>query len=174
MKLGIVGFGHAGRLMAKKANAFGMKILAYDPYCDFEDKPDYVEPCTWENLLAESDIISVHCILSPQTRNMFRKTVFDQMKDRAYFINTSRGELVVENDLINALNEGKLSGAAIDVTVKEPISSSNPLVGTKNLLITPHIAGSADDVQHCGTNMVIDSLTDYLNNKKPRNAVVYR
>lgn len=173
MVLGIVGFGHAGKLLASKANAFDMKILAYDPYCDFENKPDYVESTCWEELIAKSDVLSVHCTLSPQTKNMFRASVFQQMKDGAYFINTSRGELVVEDDLIEALNSGKLAGAAIDVTVKEPISSNNPLVGTKNLIITPHIAGSADDVQFCGTNMVIDSLTDYLKGKKPRNAVVY-
>ncbi|MBQ9744181.1 MAG: hypothetical protein IJW19_03560 [Clostridia bacterium] len=174
MNLGIVGFGFAGRLMASKASAFGMHILAYDPYSSFENTPDYVEPCDWDRLLSESDIISVHCTLSPQTKNMFSKKVFDRMKDDAYFINTARGELVVEEDLIDALNSGKLAGAAIDVTRKEPISSDSPLVGTKNLLITPHIAGSADDVQICGTNMVVESLSDYINGKKPRNAVVYR
>ena len=174
MSLGIVGFGHAGRLLASKANAFGMNILAYDPYCNFENKPGYVTQVSWKELLEQSDIISVHCTLSPQTKNMFKSSVFEQMKDGAYFINTSRGELVVEQDMIDALNCGKLAGAAIDVTVREPISSNNPLVGTKNLIITPHIAGSADDVQYCGTNMVIDSLTDYLNNKKPRNAIVYK
>lgn len=174
MSLGIVGFGHAGRLLAKKANAFGMEILAYDPYCDFKDKPDYVKQVNWENLLKYSDIISVHCTLTPQTRNMFDLSVFEKMKDNAYFINTSRGELVVEEDLIKVLNSGKIAGAAIDVTAKEPISSANPLVGTKNLIITPHIAGSADDVQACGTKMVVDSLKDFLNERKPRNAVVYR
>jgi phosphoglycerate dehydrogenase-like enzyme len=174
MILGIVGFGNAGKLMAKKANAFGMKILGYDPYCDFEDKPDYVNQVTWEELLSKSDVISVHCTLSPQTKNMFKKSVFEKMKEGSYFINTSRGELVVEDDMIEALNSGKLAGAAIDVTLKEPISSSNPLLDAKNLIITPHIAGSANDVQICGTNMVIDSLNDYLNGKKPRNTVVYR
>ena len=174
MTLGLIGFGFAGRLMASKANAFGMKILAYDPYSSFENTPDYVIPCNWDTLMQEADIISVHCTLSPQTKNMFSKKVFDTMKDGAYFINTARGELVVEEDLIEALKEGKLAGAAIDVTRKEPISSDCPLVGAPNLLITPHIAGSADDVQVCGTNMVVESLSDFINGKKPRNAVVYR
>lgn len=174
MTLGIVGFGHAGKLLAKKASAFDMRILVYDPYCDFDNKPEYVTQASWDELISNSDIISTHCTLSPQTKNMFKSAVFEKMKDGAYFVNTARGELVVEQDLIEALNNGKLAGAAIDVTVKEPISSSSPLIGTKNLIITPHIAGSADDVQFCGTNMVIDSLLDFLNGKKPRNAVVYR
>lgn len=173
MTLGLVGFGYAGKMMAKKATAFGMKILAYDPYCNFNDKPSYVEAVSWDRLLKDSDIVSVHCTLSPQTKNMFRASTFDKMKDGAYFINTARGELVVEEDMISALNSGKLAGAAIDVTVKEPISSNSPLIEAKNLIITPHIAGSADDVQFCGTNMVIDSISDFLNGKKPRNAVVY-
>lgn len=174
MTLGIVGYGHAGRIMAKKAHAFGMKILAYDPYSDFKDKAEYVEPCTWESLLEESDIISVHCILSPQTKNMFCKEVFDKMKTNSYFINTSRGELVVEEDMVEALNSGKIAGAAIDVTRKEPISSEHFLVGTRNLIITPHIAGSSDDVQYCGTKMVVESIKDFLEGKKPNNAVVYK
>ena len=174
MTLGLVGFGFAGRLMASKAHAFGMKIIAYDPYSTFENTPDYVTPCNWDTLMKESDVVSVHCTLSPQTKNMFNCKTFEDMKDGAYFINTSRGELVVEEDLVDALKSGKLAGAAIDVTRKEPIASDSILLGVSNLLITPHIAGSADDVQICGTNMVVESLSDFLNGKKPRNAVVYR
>ena len=174
MTLGIVGYGSAGRLMAKKANAFGMKILAYDPYCNFDETPDYITNATWDNLLEESDVISVHCVLSPQTKNMFSKKTFEKMKDNSYFINTSRGEIVVENDLVWALKSGKLSGAAIDVTVKEPISSSSELLGVENLIITPHIAGSSDDVQICGTCMTVQSLLDFIDGKKPKNTVVYK
>lgn len=174
MSLGLIGFGHAGRMLAKKAHAFDMKILAYDPYSDFQNKPDYVSNVTWDEVIRQSDIISVHCVLTPQTRNMFSALVFSQMKDGAYFINTSRGELVVEEDLVAALQSGKLAGAAIDVTRQEPISANSILVEAPNLLITPHIAGSSDDVQYCGTMMVIDSLTEFLTGKKPSNCVVYR
>lgn len=173
MTIGIIGYGHAGKIMAEKSHAFGMKILAYDPYCNFENKPDYVKQATWEQILEESDIISVHCVLSSQTRNMFNKKAFDKMKKGSYFINTSRGELVVEEDLIAALKSGKLAGGAIDVTIREPISSNSPLLEVENLIITPHIAGSSEDVQACGTKMVIDSLCDYISGNKPRNAVVY-
>lgn len=174
MSLGLIGFGHAGRLLAKKAHAFDMKILAYDPYSDFHEKPEYVANVTWDEVVSQSDIISLHCVLTPQTRNMFCAKVFSQMKDGAYFINTSRGELVVEEDLVAALQSGKLAGAAIDVTRQEPIPANSILVGAPNLLVTPHIAGSSDDVQHCGTIMVIDSLTDFLAGRKPSNCVVYR
>ena len=173
MTLGLVGFGFAGRLMAKKAHAFSMRTIVYDPYCEFRDKPDYIEVVSLKELLEQSDVLSVHCTLTPQTKDMFNRRMFNRMKPGAYFINTSRGELVVEEDLIAALQSGQLAGAAIDVTRKEPISSDSPLLDAPNLIITPHIAGSAFDVQYCGTNMVIASLTDYINGKKPANTVVY-
>lgn len=173
MSLGIIGYGHAGRLLAQKAHAFDMNILAYDPYSNFADKPDYVSNVTWDELIAQSDILSVHCVLTPQTKNMFNKKVFDEMKTGSYFINSARGELVEEEALVDALKSGKLAGAAIDVTRREPIPANSILIDAPNLLITPHIAGSADDVQFCGTMMVIDSLSDYLEGRKPSNCVVY-
>ncbi|MBQ9782570.1 MAG: hypothetical protein IJW26_05275 [Clostridia bacterium] len=174
MKLGIIGFGRAGRMIASKAQAFGMEILAYDPYADFSDKPDYVRVCKWDEILQESDVISVHCVLTPQTKNMFTKKEFSKMKEGAYFINTSRGELVDENDLVDALKSGRLAGAALDVVRKEPISKNSVLIGVPNLIITPHIAGSANDVQVVGTKMVIEAVRSFLDGKKPSNAVVYR
>ena len=91
---------------------------------------------------------------------MFNAETFAKMKKGAFFVNTSRGELVVEDDLIAALKSGHLAGAAIDVTVKEPIASDSPLLDAPNLLITPHIAGSSDDVQIVGTRMVVEALSD--------------
>ena len=166
MTLGIVGYGHTGRLMARKANVFGMKILAYSPHFAASNAPNYVQCVSFEELLGASDVISVHCSLNDQTRDMFDAGVFSKMKDGAYFINTSRGETVVEEDLVAALTSGKLAGAALDVTRKEPIPADSPLIGCPNLLLTPHIAGSADDVQACGTFMVIESLYAYLEGTK--------
>jgi D-3-phosphoglycerate dehydrogenase len=174
MTLGIVGYGHAGKLLAKKARAFGMNILVYDPYSTFYDKPDFVNVVSWDELITKSDVISVHCVLTPQTRNMFSEAQFRKMKDGAYFINTSRGEIVDEDALVSALKKRKLAGAAIDVTRKEPISADSILIEAPNLLITPHIAGSSYDVQFCGTNMVIDSLQKFIKGEKPSNCVVYR
>ena len=172
MTLGIVGYGHAGKLMAEKAHAFGMKILIYSPHAESAEKPDYVRVAGWQELLQESDVISVHCSLTPQTKDMFSSREFSRMKPGAYFINTARGECVVEEDLVAALRSGQLGGAALDVTRKEPVSADSILVGAPNLIVTPHIAGSADDVQFCGTNMVLESLRDYLEGRKPRNCVV--
>ncbi len=174
MTLGIVGFGHAGRLVAEKAKAFGMRILAYDPYISPDSVPEYAELVKFDTLLKESDIISLHCVVTPQTKHLFKAAEFEKMKNTAYFINTARGELVDENDLIESLNSGKIAGAAIDVTAVEPIASDCPLLDAKNLIITPHIAGSSFDVQVQGTNMAVESLTDWLNDKKPKNCVVYR
>lgn len=172
MTLGILGFGCVGHLVAERAHAFGMRIIMCHPFSPQKTLPDYVEDVSWKVFLEESDIISAHCLLSEQSRDMFNKSVFDQMKDGAYFINTARGGLVVEEDLVEALKTGKLAGAALDVTRVEPISPDHILVGCPNLLVTPHIAGSSEDVQVCGTNMVIDSLLDYFNGIYPAHRVV--
>ena len=162
MTIGVVGYGHTGRAVAHKASLFGMRVLAYSPHFAASNAPNYVEPVAFDELLSRSDIVSVNCSTNDKTRDIFAKPVFDKMKDGAYFINTARGEVVVEADLVAALKSGKLAGAALDVTRKEPIPADSPLVGCPNLLITPHIAGSADDVLACGTHMVIESLLAYL------------
>ena len=104
---------------------------------------------------------------------MFNAETFAKMKKGSLFINSARGELVVEDDLIAALKSGHLAGAAIDVTVKEPIASDCPLLDAPNLLITPHIAGSSDDVQIVGTRMVVEALSAWLEGRKPPHCVVY-
>lgn len=171
MTLGIVGFGHAGRLVAKKASAFGMKIIACDPFIK-DYKIDDVRIVSLKKLLKESDIISLHCTLTSDTANMFSYEQFAAMKDGAYFINTARGEIVDEDALMDALESGKLAGAAMDVARKEPISSDSRLLKYDNLILTPHIAGSAYDVQATGTRMITDSLEDWLLGNKPRNCVI--
>lgn len=173
MTLGLVGFGCAGRLVAKKANVFGMNIVAFDPFVDPSTVPDYVKMVSFDELLSLSDIVSLHCVVTPETKKMFNKDAFKKMKKGSYFINTARGELVEEADMIEALNNEHLAGAAIDVTFVEPIASNSPLVDAKNLIITPHIAGSAYDVQVKGTEMLCDTLEDWLNGEAtPRNCVV--
>lgn len=172
MSLGILGFGAVGHLVAERAHAFGMRILVCHPFSGKKDLPSYVEDVSLEHFLKESDIISLHCLLSDQSRDMFNKAMFDKMKDGAYFINTARGGLVIEEDLVAALKSGKLAGAALDVTRVEPIAPNHILVGCPNLIVTPHIAGSAEDVQECGTKMVIESLIDYFNGIYPAHRVV--
>ena len=171
MTLGIVGYGHVGHILAQKANALGMEVIAYDPWFAAANAPNYVEGVTLPELLKTADVVSVHCALCDATRDMFNARRFKAMKKGAYFINTSRGEVVVEEDLVGALKSGKLAGAALDVTRQEPIPEDSQLVGCPNLLLTPHIAGSADDVQACGTHMVIESLRAYLEGAMPPHKV---
>ncbi len=171
MTLGIVGFGNAGRMLAAKAAAFGMRIVAYSPHLDYTNAPNSVTPVSLSELLARSDIVSVNCSLNAETRDLFSKEKFFAMKEGAFFINTARGEIVVEEDLVDVLKSGHLAGAAIDVTRREPIPADSPLVGCPNLLITPHIGGSAYDVQVCGTEMVAASLNAYLDGLTPPHRV---
>lgn len=173
MTLGLVGFGCVGKLVAKRASAFDMKVVAYDPYIDKSNVPENVELVDFDTLLEKSDIVSLHCVVTPETKNMFNEATFAKMKQGSYIINSARGGLLVEADLVDALNSGKLAGAALDVTQQEPIPSNSNLLTAKNLIITPHIAGSSYDVQVCGTRMVCEALEDWLNDVKPRNCVVY-
>ena len=164
MTLGIVGFGNTGRMLAAKAAAFGMRIVAYSPHLDFTNAPSSVTPVSLAELFARADVVSVNCSLNPNTRDMFTKKEFLAMK-------ISRGEIVVEEDLVEVLKSGHLAGAALDVTRKEPIPADSPLVGCPNLLLTPHIGGSAYDVQVCGTEMVAASLNAYLDGLTPPHRV---
>ncbi len=174
MTLGIVGFGHAGKLVAKRAAAFEMKICTYDPFVKDIDKYPEIDFVDFEKLLEISDVVTVHVPSAPSTKDLFSEKTFSIMKDGAYFINTSRGDVVVEDALIESLKSGKLSGAAIDVTRKEPISSDSPLLDAPNLIITPHIAGSSYDVQAEGSKMVLEELRRFLNNEAPLNEVTLR
>ncbi|MBE6797441.1 MAG: hypothetical protein E7531_03790 [Ruminococcaceae bacterium] len=172
MTLGLIGCGFAGKLVARKAMAFGMKVIVYDPYIKLGSLPQKVEMVEFDELLNKADIISLHCALTPQTKDMFGAEQFAKMKQGAFFINTARGELVDEDALISALNSDHLAGAAIDVTRVEPIADNSPLLDAKNLIITPHIGGSSYDVQVVGTNMVVDDLKAWLKGKKPYNCVI--
>lgn len=171
MTLGIVGFGNTGRMLAAKAAAFGMRIVAYSPHLDFTNAPSSVTPVSLPELLARADVVSVNCSLNANTRDMFSKKEFLAMKKGAYFINTARGEIVVEEDLVDVLKSGHLAGAALDVTRREPIPADSPLVRCPNLIVTPHIGGSAYDVQVCGTEMVCASLEAYLDGMTPPHRV---
>lgn len=172
MTLGIVGFGNTGRMLATKASAFGMRILAYSPHLDYTNAPSTVTPVSLDELLLRADVVSIHCSLNEHTREMFTKKEFLAMKKDSYFINTARGEIIVEEDLVDVLKSGHLAGAALDVTRYEPVPADSCLVGCPNLIVTPHIGGSADDVQVCGTEMVSATLSTFLDGVTPFHRVV--
>lgn len=137
--LGLLGFGNIPRLVAPKAKAFGMKVIAFDPYAKPElFKNASVESVDFDTLLKTSDYISVHAPHTPQTRGMVNADAFAKMKKGAYIVNTARGPLIDEPALIAALDSGQVGGAALDVVAVEPLAKDSPLLGRDNVIITPH------------------------------------
>ena len=137
--LGLVGFGHIPRLVAPKAQAFGMKVIAYDPYVKPEQfKAMNVEGVDFDTLVKTSDYVSVHAPLLPATRGMLNADAFAKMKKGAYVVNTARGPLIDEPALIAALDAGQVGGAALDVVTAEPLAKDSPLLGRDNVIISPH------------------------------------
>jgi D-3-phosphoglycerate dehydrogenase len=139
--LGLVGFGNIPRLVAPKAQAFGIKVIAYDPYAKAElFETANVESVDFGTLLKTSDYISVHAPLSPATRALMNAAAFGKMKKGAYLINTARGPLIDEPALIAALDAGQIGGAGLDVVATEPLAKDSPLLGRDNVIISPHTA----------------------------------
>jgi D-3-phosphoglycerate dehydrogenase len=139
--LGLIGFGHIPRLVAPKAQAFGMRVISYDPFA----KPDVfkaagVEGVDLDTLFKTSDYVSVHAPLLPATRGMLNAAAFSKMKKGAYVVNTARGPLIDEPDLIAALDSGQVGGAGLDVVAAEPLAKDSPLLGRDNVIISPHTA----------------------------------
>lgn len=170
-RIGIIGFGKIGRRVARAAHGFGMKISAYDPYQ--ENPPDYPE-FKWsglEELLAESDVVSLNCLLTDETREMINKETLALMKPTAFLINASRGGLVRDADLADALTRGSIAGAALDViSNKEPPDPDNPLLYARNVIITPHIAWAAREARARLMNTVSENIKAFLK-ETPQNVV---
>ena len=138
-KLGIMGFGEIGQAVARVAIALGMEVLAHRRNWS-QPPPAGVTAVSQAELFAQSDVITLHCPLTPETKEIINAENLGLMKSSAFIINTARGPLVNEADLAEALNSGRIAGAALDVLSTEPPSASNPLIGAKNCFITPHIA----------------------------------
>ncbi len=166
--LGIVGFGNIGRAVAKIANAFEMRVIAYNRS---EKQADGVEFVGFETLLEQSDIVSVHCPLNSKSENMFDKNAFAKMKKSALFVNTARGGVMVEQDLFDALQSGHLGGAAIDTLKVEPMEEDCILMGAKNCIMTPHIAWAPVETRVRLMNIVADNIRAFLNGT-PQNRIV--
>jgi len=139
--LGLIGFGNIPRLVARKAQAFGMRVQAYDPFAKPEVfKAAGVASVDFDTLLRTSDYLSVHAPMLPETRGMLNEAAFLKMKKGAYVVNTARGPLVDEAALAAALDSGQVGGAALDVVTTEPLAKDSPLLGRANVIITPHTA----------------------------------
>ena len=137
--IGIIGFGRIGQAEGRIARAMGMHVLAYDVYPNDAGRAigAYVD---LDTLLAQADVVSLHCNLTPENTGLINKENIAKMKDGAILINNARGQLIVEQDVADALNSGKLAAAGLDVVYTEPIRPDNPLLTAKNCIITPHIS----------------------------------
>jgi D-3-phosphoglycerate dehydrogenase len=139
--LGLIGFGNIPRAVAPKAKAFGLTVIAHDPYVSKDTLAAAgVEGVSFDELLARSDFISVHAPLMPQTRGLINAAAFRKMKTGAFIVNTARGPLIDEPALIAALDSGHLGGAALDVVAAEPLAKDSALLGRDNVILTPHTA----------------------------------
>ncbi len=159
-KMGIVGYGNIGKATARIALAFGMEVLAYTSK-DQKDLPLGVKKVTLDELFSESDVVSLHCPLTPDTKELVNANRLKTMKPGAILINTGRGPLVNEQDLADALNEGRIAGAGLDVLSIEPSVAGNPLLSAKNCFITPHIAWATKEARTRLMDIAINNLRSY-------------
>ncbi len=159
--MGIIGFGRIGQATGRIAKALGMKVLAYDnAQCDSgKEIAEYVD---LETLLSSSDVIALHCPLFPDTQGIINKDTIAKMKDGVIILNNSRGPLIVEQDLADALLSGKVYAAGLDVVSTEPIRGDNPLLTAKNCIITPHISWAPKESRQRIMTCVVDNVKAYI------------
>jgi phosphoglycerate dehydrogenase-like enzyme len=168
--LGLVGLGQIGQAVAKRASGFGMRILAYDPMQAAVGVPAGLPPVEFvelDQLLSESDFVSVHAPALPETRGMFDSKRFAMMKPTAYFINTARGYLVDEAALIDALERNVIAGAAIDVYQQEPCPADHPLRRAPRCLLTPHNAFNAAEAAAAMSKISAENVIALMQGKRP-------
>lgn len=163
--IGIIGFGSIGQKVADIATAFGMNIIGFSRTRSDQSHRKNFKWAELNDLLKESDVVSVHCPLFPETQGIINKDSLRLMKRTAFFLNTSRGPLMVDQDLADALNEGIIAGAGIDVLSVEPPSADNPLFKAKNCLITPHIAWATKEARSRLMGIAENNLSSFLNHK---------
>ena len=163
---GVVGFGRIGQAAAKLAQAFGMNVLAYDVHPNRSLESETLQYVELEELFERSDVISLHCPLFEATKEIINKQNIQKMKDGVMIINTSRGPLIVEEDLKAALEEGKVAGAAIDVLEQEPPIQGSPLIGAKNCIVTPHIAWAPREARQRLMDVAVDNLAGFFKGQR--------
>jgi len=163
--MGVVGFGRIGRQTGRIAEAMGMRVIAHDTYQG--DQPAY-EGFRWvalDELLRESDVVSLHSPLLAETKGMINARSLALMRPSSFLINTARGPLIVDQDLADALNAGRLAGAALDVLSVEPPAETNPLLGARNCLVTPHIAWATREARSRLIDGAIENVAAFLAGK---------
>lgn len=168
--LGIIGFGNTGNNVARIANGFGMNILAYAPRPKPLPNYDNFAYADLTEVLTKSDIITLHCPLTPETKHIINKQSLELMKHDAILINTARGPLIDEPAVANALNAGTLGGLAVDVVSEEPIAKDHPFITTPNTFITPHLAWATIEARTALMQIAADNITAFINGT-PQNVV---
>lgn len=159
--MGVMGFGRIGQMTGRIAKAMGMKVIANDKY-ENESGREIAEYVDRDTLFRTSDVIALHCPLFPDTEGMINRENISRMKDGVIILNNSRGPLIVEQDLADALNAGKVYAAGLDVVSTEPIRPDNPLLNAKNCIITPHISWAPKESRERLMNIAVDNLKAFL------------
>ena len=163
--LGVVGFGRIGQAFGKIAQAFGMNILAVDEYPNKSLESDTLRYTTLDDLYANADVISLHCPLFDNNKGMINQAAIAKMKPGVLILNTSRGPLINEADLAEALKSGRVAGAGVDVLSCEPPKLDNPLLSAPNCIVTPHIAWATKEARSRLMNIAVDNLAAFIKGK---------
>lgn len=163
--MGIIGYGSIGKAVAKIARSFGMHVLAYT-----RTPKDGAEYVSLETLLRQSDVVSLHCPLFPETKGIINEKTISMMKDGAILLNTARGPLIDETAVAHALERGKLRGAAVDVVTQEPIPADSPLLRAPNCIITPHMAWTPVESRQRIFQCAVENIRGFLSGN-PQNVV---
>ena len=173
--LGLIGMGRIAQAVAQKAHfGFGMRILFFDPYFNNQEiiKKFSAESCsTIDDVLSSSDFISLHCPSTKETKGLINSSTIKKMKSEAYLINTARGDIVVESDLVDALKNRTIKGAGLDVFENEP-SVHPELTKLKNVFLLPHLGSATEETREAMGMRVFDNITDYFNQKEPKDRVI--
>jgi glyoxylate reductase len=173
--LGIVGLGRIGKTLAQRAKAFNMKIIYHNrkQISKIEEKKLGVKYTTFDKLISQSDIISIHVPHTEETNQMFNMKNFKKMKNTAFLINTSRGKVVNEKDLVTALKEKIIAGAGLDVFQIEPMNKNHPLTKLENIVLAPHIGSSTKETRNKMAEITIKNLILGIKGKKPIYSIGY-
>ena len=167
--IGLVGFGRIGRAMARRAHGFGMTRLVSDPYVDPATVTEFgVRFVGLDRLLAESDFVSLHCMLTPETHGLIGEVALARMKSTAFLIDVSRGAIVDEAALVRALDAGRIAGAAFDVFAHEPLNPGYPLFGRDNVILTPHLAWYTEEAFQRVERDTLAGVRDMLAGNRPK------
>ena len=168
--MGIIGYGRIGQSTGRIAQALGMNVLAYDAYKNAELESAACRYADLDELLSGSDVIALHCPLFPETEGIINRDSIAKMKDGVIILNNSRGPLIVEKDLADALTSGKVYAAGLDVVSTEPIRGDNPLLNAPNCIITPHISWASKESRQRLMDIAVDNVKAFLAGK-PQNVV---